>query len=399
MARTFTSESAYLPESRFSFLGKLFSCFLLVLLATWESTLSHPVPQSWVGLRILPHRWQVALELPADRLQFALIQAGPAAVAGGDQRPALTRQVVMSYVADRIGARSDDGTPWTAYVDRALPPDQSTDDWRVTVTLTPPAGQQAKSGWLLDQVILREMATNIAVVSVVEDWAAGVLPNRPTLLGELHGNINQIHVDLRHDHVWRAWLGMVHLGARHVLQGLDHLAFLITLILIVPLRAVAGRWQPLASVQPAVTKALGWGTAFALGHFASLLAASLGWLAAPGPWAEVTMIVFVVLSVAHTIRPLYPHREGWIAGGFGLVHGLAFSTAIRELSLANGQLVLAALGFNLGIELVQLMIVLVLVSLLIVFRERRWMPWLRIALGTAALLAAIWWAVQRIAGL
>lgn len=111
------------------------------------------------------------------------------------------------------------------------------------------------------------------------------------------------------------------------------------------------------------------------------------------------MIVFVVLSVAHTIRPLYPHREGWIAGGFGLVHGLAFSTAIRELLLANGQIVLATLGFNLGIELVQLMIVLVLVSLLIVFRERRWMPWLRIALGTAALLAAIWWAVQRIAGL
>lgn len=382
--------------------GSLPSWGRLLFLALWLALLApaapaHPMPKSFVEVRVLPDRWQLHLILPADRLEAAFMQAQlvPDPGPGSDARPQLQAAAVRDYVNARIGLRSVAGPAWEQHVTAVQAPQGQLDEWRVTLEALPPAGATPDQVVLRDEVLIREIATHDAVISLLQDWRGGVLPSQPQLLGSLGGEHHELLIERRAAQPWRAWLSMVLLGARHILEGLDHLAFLVTLILTVPLQAVAGRWQARAQLRPAVLATLWWVSAFTLGHSLSLLAASLGWLPPSGQAVEVLIAVSVGVSAAHALRPLYPRREAFVAGGFGLIHGLAFSTAIRELSLSAGQVVAATLSFNLGIELVQLGLVLVLVPFFIYTRHWVWSGWLRRAIALAALSTAAYWAVTR----
>ncbi len=99
-------------------------------------------------------------------------------------------------------------------------------------------------------------------------------------------------------------------------------------------------------------------TAFTIGHSITLIGgAFFGW-ALPSRPVEVLIAISILVSAIHACRPLFPGREAWVAGGFGLVHGLAFATLIGRFGLEPLQKAQSILGFNLGIELVQLGVVL-----------------------------------------
>ena len=103
-----------------------------------------------------------------------------------------------------------------------------------------------------------------------------------------------------------------------------------------------------------------------------------------------------LFAAVHAIRPLFPGREALVAAVVGLVHGLAFSGALRELHLSGAQLVLSLLGFNAGIEAMQLIIVvLVLPPLILLARANRYRT-LRLVAATATAVAAAGWLAARI---
>lgn len=376
--------------------GRLFF-FALFWLLSAPAVQAHPMPKSFVEVRVLPDRWQLNLILPADRLEAAFVQAQlvPDPGPGSDARPHLEAAAVSDYVNARLALVGVDGQPWPQRVSAVQAPQGTVDEWRVSVEVQPPPDAAQQLVTLRDEVLIREIATHDAVISLSQDWRGGVLPTQAQLLGTLSGEHHELRIERQAAQPWRAWWSMLLMGAQHILEGLDHLAFLVTLMLTVPLQAVAGRWQTRAELRPAVHATLWWVSAFTLGHSLSLLAASLGWLPPSGQWVEVLIAVSVGVSAAHALRPLYPRREAFVAGGFGLIHGLAFSTAIRELSLSASQVVAATLSFNLGIELVQLALVLLLVPFFIYTRHRAWAVWLRHALALAALLTASYWAVTR----
>jgi HupE / UreJ protein len=93
---------------------------------------------------------------------------------------------------------------------------------------------------------------------------------------------------------------------------------------------------------------------------------------------------------------MFPGREALVAGAFGLVHGLAFSQTLRALDLSGSRLVLSLLGFNLGIEGMQLIIVaLVLPPLIMLARSGRYRG-LRLTAATATGIAAVGWLGARL---
>lgn len=92
-------------------------------------------------------------------------------------------------------------------------------------------------------------------------------------------------------------------------------------------------------------------------------------------------------------KPVVPGGEAWIAAGFGLMHGLAFATLLGDLSIGHRSLVVDLLGFNLGIELTQLMVVALLMPSLIVLSRTSAYPAVRVGLaGSGVVLAAAWLA-------
>lgn len=138
------------------------------------------------------------------------------------------------------------------------------------------------------------------------------------------------------------------LGVEHIAFGVDHLLFVFGLLLL-----VRGPRQLVATV-----------TAFTLGHSATLAAAVLGYARLPSAPVEVlialTLLYLAVELAGDAQRETWARRRPWLmAASFGLLHGLGFAGALREIGLPEGDVPLALVAFNVGIELGQLAFVLV----------------------------------------
>jgi hypothetical protein len=182
----------------------------------------------------------------------------------------------------------------------------------------------------------------------------------------------------------RAWLNdlqfasLFRLGMRHIAEGTDHLLFLVVLLLPAPLLAVGSRWKRPAGVRQSLFHILGIVTAFTVGHSITLSLAAMNFVHAPERPIEVLIAVSILISAAHALRPIFPGREAWIAAFFGLIHGLAFAATLDRLGLARWDRVAGILAFNLGIETMQMLVVMAILPSLILMSRTHVYPVLRI---------------------
>lgn len=148
------------------------------------------------------------------------------------------------------------------------------------------------------------------------------------------------------------------LGVEHILLGIDHLLFILALLLIV------NGWRRL----------IGTITAFTVAHSITLAAATLGFVHVPQQPVEAAIalsIVFVAGEIVHGLqgRPGLTERWPWVvAFVFGLLHGLGFASALREVGLPEQSIPLALFLFNIGVELGQLLFVAAVVIILFVLK-------------------------------
>ena len=195
---------------------------------------------------------------------------------------------------------------------------------------------------------------------------------------------------------WSGFSGAFHLGVRHIAEGTDHLLFLLTLLLPAPLLAVAGRWRRPATTRRSLGHVLGIVTAFTLGHSLTLALAGFGLVRIPSKPIEVLIAGTILISAVHAIRPLFPGHEAFIAGTFGLIHGLAFASALNALGVTGWYRVVSVIGFNLGIEAMQLVVVVSTLPALLLLGRSRVYPVCRVAGGGLACIAACAWIAERL---
>jgi hypothetical protein len=177
------------------------------------------------------------------------------------------------------------------------------------------------------------------------------------------------------------------LGVEHILLGTDHLLFVLGLVLLVRSRRAL------------VTTI----TAFTVAHSLTLALAALGFVHVPPAPIEALIaasIVFVAVELtrAPDAPPSLAARRPWLlAFGFGLLHGLGFAGALAEVGLPAGQVPLALLGFNAGVEAGQLAFV-VAVGIAMTAGARLPLPWLRLRLLPAYAIGglAVAWTLERL---
>ena len=183
-------------------------------------------------------------------------------------------------------------------------------------------------------------------------------------------------------------------GVHHIWIGVDHVLFLLVLLLPAVLRREAGRWRPAGAWRPALGRVVGIVTAFTVAHSITLGLAAFGLLQPPSRVVESLIAASVLLAALNNLRPVVVDASWRFTFAFGLVHGFGFAGALQELGLQRGELALPLLAFNLGVEAGQLAIVAVAVPL--AWAARRWRGYPRWVLGVGsaavALIAAVWLA-------
>ncbi len=183
------------------------------------------------------------------------------------------------------------------------------------------------------------------------------------------------------------------LGGEHILFGIDHLLFVFALLLL-----VKGTRRIIATI-----------TAFTLAHSLTLSGATLGFVHMPGPPVEAAIalsIAFIASEIIHSRRgrPGLTEKYPWIvAFTFGLLHGFGFAGALAELGLPQQSIQIALLFFNIGVEIGQLLFIVVVFALMTLARQvtqRIKMPqptWAWVIQPYAIGCAAAFWVIQRIA--
>jgi hypothetical protein len=195
---------------------------------------------------------------------------------------------------------------------------------------------------------------------------------------------------------WKQLLDYAREGVWHIWIGFDHILFLLSLLLPAVGVWTHRRWQAVARFRQALWDVLRIVTAFTLAHSITLSLATLGLVSLPSRLVESSIAASVVLAALNNVRPVFHGRRWMVAFAFGLIHGFGFASVLVDLGLPQGALALALLGFNLGVEAGQL--VIVAAFLLLAYRVRRSAFYRRAVLqGGSLLIAAIAaaWLVER----
>ena len=181
-------------------------------------------------------------------------------------------------------------------------------------------------------------------------------------------------------------------GIWHIWLGFDHVLFLLTLLLPSVLLAGGQRASGRSGFTVTVLDVLKIVTAFTLAHSLTLTLAVLNWVSLPSRLVESGIALTVLLGALNNLHPVLRERRWVAAFVFGLIHGFGFAGALKALGLPPGDLAISLFGFNLGVEIGQLVIVAAFVPLAFRLRNTRFYR-LAVFYGGSimiALIAAAW---------
>jgi hypothetical protein len=172
------------------------------------------------------------------------------------------------------------------------------------------------------------------------------------------------------------------LGFRHVLPlGLDHVLFMVALVI-----GSDRKWRRLVLLSGA----------FTLAHSVTLALGASGIVTIPGRVVEpLIALSIVVVALSNLWRSARPHGA-WLVLAFGLLHGLGFASVLGDTGLARGELLVPLLGFNLGVEAAQLVVVALCWLLLWRFAEQRLYTHAVRPASVLIALCGIFWALERV---
>lgn len=163
----------------------------------------------------------------------------------------------------------------------------------------------------------------------------------------------------------------IYQGAWHIWLGYDHVLFLLALLLPSVLRREHNTWQAANDRRGVIIDVLKIVTAFTIAHSITLSLAALSIADAPTRVIESAIAASVIVAALNNIFPLFTQHRTKIAFAFGLLHGFGFASVLADLGLTEATLVRSLLGFNLGVELGQMLIVAILLPIAYQLRATR----------------------------
>ena len=364
---------------------------------------AHPMPNSLLQLKAGAEQIHVQVQIPLNELTAAWSlpeDVDPAQFMEHYQRR------LHAYLQAHIQAKTLKGDAWTIQIDdfelskTENPINGLYYEIQGAATMAPPKGEDLHHFMLHYDAVIHQVVTHTILVSASSNWRNE--KNRQQV-GTIHldiptGKILPLEVKLDEENNWAEFSKMFYLGVEHIAAGTDHLLFLLALLLPAPLLSEARQWGQYGGFKYSLGRLLKLTLAFTIGHSLTLLIGTLGWVRIPAQAIESLIAISILVSAIHAIKPVFGGKERWIALGFGLIHGMAFAETLLNLELDLPQLILSLLGFNLGIEVMQIGIIVLCLPALILISQCAVNRKFRNLFAVTVSIAALAWLVERISG-
>ncbi len=373
--------------------------FWLCLFFCGSKAFAHPMPSSVVQLSMLDNFIKGEAKIP-------LVELGNAV--GNERVNNLNNQFFEVYFTDHIKATTG-VNKWNTQIEN-IHVDTDSDaictykEVVVQFKLTPSDVRYLRTFSFWYDAVIHQVITHSALVYVGKDWNNGIQDGNTSRqvgivkLDIATEKIYPLQINLEQGSWWIGCKSMFYLGMQHIKEGTDHLLFLIVLLLPAMLLTNGKQWKGFGGTRYSITRLLKIVTAFTIGHSITLLVGAMGWVKLPGKPVEIIIAISILVSAIHALRPIFPGKEAFIAASFGLIHGLAFATVLSNLELSTGKLALSVLCFNVGIEVMQLLVIIMIVPWLILLSKTAVYKWVRITGAMLAAFAALGWIAERSTG-
>lgn len=366
--------------------------FLCLLFAA-PALQAHPAATSVWLLQINDDSLSSQLELPIDQLQMANPQWSEI---DAENIVADFQALIFDYVKQHIAIHSSDNQALTFNLNSLKM--QTIDDQHYAVMslwLNLPTEISVDELIIDYDVIMHRVRNHQAMVTINTDFSQAIFPDSPKLLTTLRYKKGQFQLGRDQASVWHGFVALFKLGMLHIAEGSDHLLFLLCLLLPAPLIAKRGQQWQRTKLSVCFFYVLKIISAFSLGHSVTLALGAFSILVLPTQPIEVLVALSIIVASFGVVRPEFSRHSMLIAGSFGLIHGMAFSATLSNMNLDNTQLAVALLGFNLGIEALQLLVVLLTIPVFYILSKQIMYRGFCLVSGAFASLAALEWGLNR----
>ncbi|MEM9886416.1 MAG: HupE/UreJ family protein [Bacteroidota bacterium] len=241
---------------------------------------------------------------------------------------------------------------------------------------------------------------------VAYNWKAGIHDNESLVSMIFTDSNTEDTLSLTDASIMKGLIAMIKSGMWHIYIGLDHILFLLALLLPSVVRRKApdqlsakSKWIPVERFRPALWYVLKIVTLFTIAHTITLSLAALQIITLPSFLVEAIIALSIALAAYHNIRPFFKNETLVLAFGFGLFHGFGFASVLGEVGLKGEYMVYSLLGFNLGVELGQMTIILAIFPILYFLRNTSIYPKILLYGSILLIVISLYWFVERIFGI
>lgn len=385
---------------RFAFILLLASCVLAPI--TLEA---HKPDQSYVFLRVYQDSLTGRVEMSTDDINRIVGSALPKNGISLAQASPFTAKV-HAYLRDHLSFNID-GKPvtfgWKAEevmnIDEEGESDVVQYYFLINGVTTIPENIEVTYDAVME---LRDLHRGVLIIE--QNWKDGVVDNHTSINHIFTPGEKSTELDLTDVSVWKGVWALIKLGVWHIWIGLDHILFIVALILPAVVRRDPNKtrpygisiWNPVPAFKPAFLYIIKIVTFFTIAHSITLALASTGLVTLPSKYVEATIAFSIGLAAFHNIRPIFKGKEWVIAFVFGLFHGFGFASVLGEKGLGSDFLAYSLFGFNVGVEIGQLLIICAVFPLLYLLRKTKFYQWLIIIGSVLLIIIAMYWTVERL---
>lgn len=398
MYRALKTYGRHLPRLLFLLLLQCVTSYLVVQ--------AHPMPNTDIAIRLGASVVTLEIRIPVPELVLAF----PASArVTAENLLSDSRGVVEAYFKNHIRILSKSGVA-QGYNITSLTVATSTNEFvgsyqELLLVVEVPAseGFDPREFLLEYDAVIHQVPNHFAFAKITQDFNNGVFDEGGAVsVGTIRydfasGRVPPLKVTTTDGALLNGFYSMVVLGMHHILVGLDHILFLLTLLIVAPLAVKDEMWTLFQGFRYTVSRFLKVSVAFTVGHSTALIFGTFDLLPANQRLIEALIAPSILVTAVHALRPLFSRREAIVALGFGVIHGLAFSEVLKTLQLGPLQKAVSIFGFNLGIEIMQMVVMALTFPALLLSRNKIYHP-VRIIFASLTAAVACVWLIERVTG-